>query len=652
MKWASILLIVAWACGACGATWGDANAPYRRYLEVQVDAGSMSAKEIATADFYVHGETAGGDVRVYTDDGKAVPTQLLVAGPGDRVRVAFVLQKGKKNYYAYWGNPKAKAGDVFAFNRGVLAEFKKLPAGGLPSNFAQMTKTWNSAGDVFGRAYIADFFLGFNPINQENNVIVKFSGTMNVAKEGEYGFAMAAANKGALYIDGSPLVFANSAPGDARFSGKTTLTKGEHSITAYVAHQNNEHRMTVAWMPPGQTKYSLMGENVLGKAQSSKNGFMEVKDKTLVADMVVDYMGETFVEGHYIHTYKFLAPPGNAGDNLEYKWEFGDGQTSVSRVIEHAYLKEGEFKVKLTATRGNQTESRTDKVKVERMWEKISDPPVVGTGACSRIVETYAVNAMDSASLLWGIPLELKANRPEIAGKFAMKLATMTGGVDARTAVEMMGKVSDQLTLLGKVEEAGKIWNEVKTTSVLEPMASKRYAGLLLWRLGDFDGAEKRLAEVMKKFPKDEELMRLEGMALVLTGKAGEGRKMLEGIKGTSADKKAAMAGAQARTVEFYVDEGDVENGDLAWEKWMAGDPGDFLEGYSVLLKAKLIEKAKYPVAAAKLAETFATRMPKSSYSPRLIDFASKMLERSDPKKSGELRKLLKEKYPEDPLSQ
>jgi hypothetical protein len=88
------------------------------------------------------------------------------------------------------------------------------------------------------------------------------------------------------------------------------------------------------------------------------------------------------------------------------------------------------------------------------------------------------------------------------------------------------------------------------------------------------------------------------------------------------------------------------------WQRWQERYPEEFLEGYSVVLQARLMELEKVPEAAARLCEAFAKAVPKSSYAPQLLDRASKLLATSNPAKSQALHALLKQKYPEDPLSQ
>ncbi len=117
-------------------------------------------------------------------------------------------------------------------------------------------------------------------------------------------------------------------------------------------------------------------------------------------------------------------------------------------------------------------------------------------------------------------------------------------------------------------------------------------------------------------------------------------------------DRQAALSGASARTIEFFILQEEPEAGEDAWERWQAKYPSEFVEGYSVLLRVKLIELRKQAQAASRVAEAFAAAMPRSSYAPQLLNLASKLIAGSDPARSKALRQMLKEKYPEDPLSQ
>jgi len=148
-------------------------------------------------------------------------------------------------------------------------------------------------------------------------------------------------------------------------------------------------------------------------------------------------------------------------------------------------------------------------------------------------------------------------------------------------------------------------------------------------------------------------LRRLFGQAMILSGKPAEGRKILEGLGSQSlANRQVVISGAYARSIEHYISEGDFESGEEVWERWQARYPSDFLEGYSVLLRVKLIELRKSPEVAARVAEAFASHVPDSSYAPSLLHKAMTLTAKSDPQRSQALRDRLKKRYPEDPLAQ
>jgi hypothetical protein len=205
----------------------------------------------------------------------------------------------------------------------------------------------------------------------------------------------------------------------------------------------------------------------------------------------------------------------------------------------------------------------------------------------------------------------------------------------------------------GRPRDAIAMWDRVPTNEPVatQPRAAKRAAQLAMWWTGDFDKAVKLLEPFTNRH--DESIQRLYGEALILAGRGEEGRKLLLDLPAQGPiDREAALSGAAARSVEFFITEGDAEAGEDAWERWQLKYPADFVEGYSVLLRVKLIELRKQPQAAARVAEAFAMAMPQSSYAPQLLDRASKLLAKTDPTKSASLRKVLKQKYPEDPLSQ
>jgi hypothetical protein len=213
--------------------------------------------------------------------------------------------------------------------------------------------------------------------------------------------------------------------------------------------------------------------------------------------------------------------------------------------------------------------------------------------------------------------------------------------------------LSDELLAKKQTKLAAAIWEQVSADSPLRARAGRYQANMLLWHTGDFGAALKVLEPLAKATTADEATKRTYAQSLILNQKFDEGAAILKSLSGKGlAVNHAAQSGAMARTIEFYITEGDAEAGEAAWETWQEKYPADFLDGYSAVLKVKLMELKKSPEGAANVAEAFARAVPKSSYAPQLLNRASELLEKSDPERSKALRQMLKTRYPEDPLSQ
>ena len=177
------------------------------------------------------------------------------------------------------------------------------------------------------------------------------------------------------------------------------------------------------------------------------------------------------------------------------------------------------------------------------------------------------------------------------------------------------------------------------------------FGKLLLWQTADFPKAVQALQPYANGG--DTVLRRQYADALILNQNAAEGRKILQSFPvNEQPGRQAAKSGALARTIEYYIETKDWETGEAQWENWQQQFPADFMEGYSIVLKTRLMELKGAPKAAAGVAEAFAKAVPGSSYAPQLLSRAAKLLETTDATRSQSLVKLLKDRYPEDPLSQ
>ncbi len=512
-----------------------------------------------------------------------------------------------------------------------------------------MEKSWGDAKTVIGAKYNASAMLGYNPFGEQGGTISKLSGAVFAPIDGEYTFAVSVDDIGSLYVAGKPLVFARHGPGDARHNGKIKLTRGRHDLLFYHVDYGGETRYTIAWRTPGSDKFTVIGRSELGAAFGAVVGPLEQIKKTLVADFSAEYVSECWVDGNFSQRIKFTGRVPSGTNDAKFEWDFGDGQTATGATVDHVFIRHGVYPVRVTARIGNNSDAQTTRLNVIRDYDSFRGnplaPPSEEPNVFADLVTPYDVKTMPLAWLVPAAKLMAAGGEREEARAVALRIAQELKHPDPAAALAVL------MTIPADTQQRLKLWDAVPANSDLQPTAARELAAMLLWRVGDYS----RAVKVLEPFDGQGDAAdraRL-GQAMVLAGQVERGAKVLAGIQSDEpAARRVAVSGAMARTIEAYIGDKDWESGNDAWDEWMNRYPADFLTGYAVWLKVRLTDLQGDNVAAAKLAEAFTTAMPTSSYAPRLLDQAAKLLEKSDAGKSAALRQRLKEKYPEDPLSQ
>ncbi len=649
------LMIFANAAGtaAKGASiaWFDSAWKFRRPVNVVWDAEKGSGENLAEVmvDTAGHALDDGSDLRVASAEGKLVPAVVLMTGPGDSARIVFQLVKEQRQYAVYFGNPKPapvpKQVGAIKWQYGLMMELRRWSGGGI-NGFEEMQKCWDRNEPVIGRTMVDRPFIGLNPFGDEQQTMLKLTGAVFAPMDGQYQFAATADDRGALYIDGKPTVYAPAPVQDIRYNKTIHLKRGRHLFEFYEINTGGDMRLTVGWKRPDQAKVEVMGREAFGIVMHGQPGELEELKKTLVADFSREYLGECFINDRYSHRVRFTG----AGKAQSYQWDFGDGQSGVGRTVEHVYVMPGIYPVRLTVGIGGNHDTQTTRVSVTRQWADLDHPKEDSAGAQSKIVAEYDVGKIPPTWLPQAAMLHLRAGDMGAALAVLRRLAAEAKHADPRSAIAALDDAQQALIEKNKLGDALGLWAKVPAASDLQPQAATRYGRALLWWAGDAAKA----AQVLRPFAdRDAGIKRSYGQALVLSGQVKEGKAILAALPmQESAERQPALSGASARTIEAYLEDKDWQSADEAWDRWQAQYPAEFLEGYSVLLQVRLMELKGVPAAAAKVAEAFAAAIPDSSYAPTLLDKASRLLAKSDPAKSKQLRELLKRKYPEDPLSQ
>ena len=632
--------------------------PFRRAVDVEFPAERSPGDELALVDIYTagHHQPAREIVRATTDDGKLTPSRLLMTGPGDKIRLAFAPKPPVKRYYVYFGNPKPPAPrptDELLCRSGLLLEMRRLDTPGQSGNLSRIDQVFNNNPSVVGRTIIDRLYLGLNPFGQQVEIISRYAGTLHAPVDGTYTFAASVSDRGALFLDGKSILLVPNNPGDTRHNTRIDLKRGKHDIAFYHVNIAGEQRLSVAWKRPDSNSFEVIPAEAFGLLAKTTPGPLEQKDKNLTSDFKIEYTGECYYADHYSHRYRFTALLPKASSSPRFDWDFGNGQTASGPVAEQVYLTDAEYPVKLTTRNGLQTDAQTNRLAVSRDYEHLDKPADDLWSRQAAIVAKYDLAKLPTDSLTYAVLLHVRTRGAEPLATAATFLAANAPGKDTRLALRTLQDASNELLRQSRLDLAARVWDPVTPDSPLQPQAASSYANILLWRTADFAKAANILETQTAKHPNDHTLLRNYAHALLLNQNPDEAKRILLRLPAEGPpDRQAAVTGALARTIEFYIAEKDAETGENSWLKWQEQYPADFLEGYSLLLQTRLMELNGSPAAAAKVAAAFAAAMPRSSYAPTLLDRASKLIEKLDPKKSKNLRDLLKQKYPEDPLSQ
>jgi PKD repeat protein len=651
----AVFFIGLCASTACQAAWFDSAWSYRRGISITWDDLNPSGEDLASAVFYTDGHALpdGQDVRVATEDGKMVASHVLMVGPGDKIRVVFSLQKGVRDYEIYFGNPHPQSpppelADVH-YKSGLLLETRAW-TGGAVDNFNQIQRSWDRSQSVLGKMMVGEVFMGYNAFGPQEQWISKFSGSLFAPQDGDYLFAMAADDDAALYIDQEQTLFAPLGGGDIRYHTTLHLLRGRHDLIVYHVNKASVGYVSLGWRPPEAGNVTVINRESFGICYSGLVGLMEQHDKTLVADFSVDQTSECFFNDSYSFRYHFSAK-GKGARATSFAWDFGDGQTSAEPEVDHVYLVSGIYPVKLTGKLGENSDTQTSQLAVDRNYAHITEAHIEPPVNIAAMTDGYSLIRLSAQALLRGLQLQVSADRLDAAVPYAKALAGLAKHPDADASLAALVQLQKRLIDAKEAEKAVTIWDGVPTASDLQPAANRHAAELALWWTGDFEKAVSLLKPLADHT--DPATRQMYAQALLLAGNAAEGRKILDSMNSpVPPARRAALSGAAARSVEFFITEKETDAGEEAWERWQAKFPADFLEGYSVMLRTKLMELRNRQSAAAHVAEAFAAAVPLSPYAPQLLDRASKLLAGSDPARSAALRQLLKQKYPEDPLSQ
>jgi hypothetical protein len=191
-------------------------------------------------------------IRVFTDAGVAVGSDLLWTAPGEPATLLFDSSSGAKRYKVYVGSnwPALHVPDVKA---GVWME-SRAGDGKLINKLPDMLQAWNQSTKVIGRAISDTLFVGGNPFGPQVNLLTHFQGWFDLPTPEHLQLAAVSVDAAFVLVDGKEVV---ESPGQHdRWYGPAgppqvavDLAAGPHLLefyNAYVASPDGNPPLTCA----------------------------------------------------------------------------------------------------------------------------------------------------------------------------------------------------------------------------------------------------------------------------------------------------------------------------------------------------------------------------------------------------------------------
>jgi len=395
----AIFVAVAGAVPAAARDgWWNPAWEYRIWFDVP-------AGDVGVVEFLSGGRLQKGfaDLRVVGASGTPVAHRVLSRKPGDDlVRVAFEPTGRDRRYAVYFSNPRARSAREAELGKGLLLETFQY-RGGQPNSLRGMRGILDRAkGAPFGSGYVPNVFHGHNVFGPSDKYVSRYTGTLLCPRSGRYVIATTSDDASFLLIDGKLVVQwpgRHRAVGDARHQAKLNLTKGPHEFEYLHVQLGDLAAAVAAWQPPGAKKVVPIPREAFGTVARGRSARAERLGGRPALHFEAEVVGECSFEGRTAYRVRFTDRTGDSSVAGRLRWDFGDGLTGHGGTVEHFYLRDGVFTVKMTATGNKRSASVTNRVRVERVWARQATLRPEPPDAWARAVRGYDLSKLDGRSL-------------------------------------------------------------------------------------------------------------------------------------------------------------------------------------------------------------------------------------------------------------
>ncbi|HEX4141972.1 MAG TPA: PKD domain-containing protein [Pirellulales bacterium] len=493
-----VLLAVAVARPATAAdpAWHAAGWTQRAVVSVTQPEGQH---DVAAVNVLHAGRAAaeGKDYRIFDSAGQPVPYEVTFHHPARDSWISFRTPPGQKEFAIYYGKSDAPidpqrampeplgkgpphagpaAGGWIPRSGLLLTTMRRDRQADNPKSVPQMLALVAGSPGLEGAAYRTAIADSFNPFGDSDYSISVYRGWIEIPAAGNYGFCTASNEASFSFLDGKDLVHWPGRHTEQRgkhgeYNASRELSAGPHYVE-YLQEEVLLYQLAfLGYRPPGSAGFEGIPEAMFPLPRTVEVTRYEQADGkrgvTLRPELVDNVWPKDQSAGQFTR-YRFSAAAGTAATDWQgwtLDWDFGDGITASGPSVEHVFLRNGDYPVKLTASSGD--------TRVDTVWPLVVFPiEHLGGPFREGRIEDYApiVQGYDAARLQGGLLGELVrflAASGQQAG--AEKLAET---ILSRSDLDPAARAEAHLMLAGDAGMAETVWTEPlpadRVTNVVE----------------------------------------------------------------------------------------------------------------------------------------------------------------------------------------
>lgn len=390
---------------------GGQEFPYLRPVVLPPDASAP----IVVVEFYHHGaiQSDGKNVIVATGN-ELAPMRVLQVGPGDFCRLAFQTVSTRSPYEILYGGP-AFPDDrrpAWTSQDGLLLETREFRDCNL--NQLDSVRQAFEAATTIGADYVTGVQHAGNPFTlSPGPYFSKYSGFLNIARSGVYGFFTSSQDCSFLLIDGKVVAEAPGRHPPTRWATPDTrrdvrLEAGRHRFEYYHASTTEAGVAVAAWevdpkapkpaapaaIPPEVFRASGIVRPPVGPPSAPDQRFLPDFTFRIVSDIPLPDNDVPLIAVEFAE-----AGPSALAGSPRVVWEFGDGQTAEGGKVGHVFLRPGIYRVKLSLIRAGRPFEITHRIQVERPRLTPQDKGLTLDDVIT-VLENYQPGKLDAPGLL------------------------------------------------------------------------------------------------------------------------------------------------------------------------------------------------------------------------------------------------------------